>query len=344
MVAGMLALPLIPSLVELRTKSDAQPLSVIQEHAGEIRHFATSFRTYIAGLQQALQQCVDTGTTAHGVLPDGCEYLIWGRPSRLPDLPTKQKACDLVIVAGTEFITPEDTTFSREIYAAEKFSGGEGSTYRAVLGEKNIHLGPDSRVMRWIHAVGDFSADQNCELYGRISADCTIRLGANTQFLRLNAPRIELGSLLPGTEKSPLESEVFPPAQPRIVHRLLCEGDFEIAEGEVVSGSVVARGRLLIRSGARVCGSAKSHHEMILEPGVTVDGSLISASTMRIGPNCAIHGPVIAEREIKIAAGTCCGSFDLPTTISSPRVQVQEGVIVFGTLWARESGRIVAQL
>jgi len=137
---------------------------------------------------------------------------------------------------------------------------------------------------------------------------------------------------------------MFINTQARIVHRLLCEGDLEIGEGEVVSGSVVARGRLLIRTGARVCGSAKSHHEMILEPGVTVDGSLISASKMKIGNNCSIHGPVIAERQMTIAAGTRCGSVTHPTTISSPRIDVEEGVVVFGTLWAREYGRVVVNL
>jgi hypothetical protein len=342
-VFGMVAIPLIPSLIELRIKSDAQPLSVIQAHAGEIRHFASGFRTYISGLQEALQQCTKTGTTAHGVLPDGCEYLIWGKPSKLPDIPTKHKTCDLVIVAGTEFVTPGSIVFNREIYAAENLYGGEANTYRAILGEKNIHLGPRSQAMRWIHTVGDFSAEHDCELFARVSADRTIRLGEDTQFMRLNAPRIELG-LLPLEEKLPSESQTFVDPQGRIVHRLLCEGDYEIGAGEIVSGSVVARGRLLIRTGAHIYGSAKSHHEMILEEGVIVDGSLISVSKMRIGPNCAVHGPVIAEREIKIATGTRCGTAALPTTISSPRVFVQEGVVVYGTLWARESGRIVAEL
>ena len=343
MVFGMLAIPLIPSLVELRVKSDAQPLSVIQAHAGEIRHFASGFRTYISALHEALQQCTKTGTTAHGVLPDGCEYLIWGKPSKLPDIPTKHKVCDLVIVAGAEFVTPGSIVFNREIYAAENFFGGEGNTYRAILGEKNIHLGPKSQAMRWIHTNGDFSAEHDCELYARVSADGTIRLGEDTQFMRLNAPRIELG-LLPLAEKLPIESQTFVNTEPRIVHRLLCEGDYEIGAGEIVSGSVVARGRLLIRTGAHVYGSAKSHHEMILEEGVTVGGSLISASKMHIGSNCAVHGPIIAEREIKIATGTRCGTSTLPTTISSLRVLVQEGVVAYGTLWARESGRIVAEL
>ena len=344
LVGGLLAVPLIPSIGELRNQTDAKPLSVIQEHAGEIRHFASGFRNYISGLRPALQQCIATGTTAHGVLPDGCEYFILGKTVEFPEMKIrdKEQVCELVVIAGAPLKTPGNTTFAHEIYAAEDFVGGEGSTYRAILGDKNIRLSQGSMVLRWVHALGNFSTDHHCDLFGRVSSDRLIHLGVNTQFLRVNAPRIELGSLAVEDERD--VAAMFINTQARIVHRLLCDGDLEIGEGEVVSGSVVARGRLLIRTGARVCGSAKSHHEMILEPGVTVDGSLISASKMKIGNNCSIHGPVIAERQMTIAAGTRCGSVTHPTTISSPRIDVEEGVVVFGTLWAREYGRVVVNL
>jgi cytoskeletal protein CcmA (bactofilin family) len=72
-----------------------------------------------------------------------------------------------------------------------------------------------------------------------------------------------------------------------------------------------------------------------------VEGSLISARKMRIGPHCVIHGPVVAERELAIATGVRCGTREHPTTVSAPSIEVEEGVLVFGTLWARESGQVV---
>jgi hypothetical protein len=30
-----------------------------------------------------------------------------------------------------------------------------------------------------------------------------------------------------------------------------------------------------------------------------------------------------------------------PTTVSAPQIEVEEGVVVFGTMWARELGRVV---
>jgi len=71
---------------------------------------------------------------------------------------------------------------------------------------------------------------------------------------------------------------------------------------------------------------------MVLEEGVSIEGSLISATRMHVGPQCSIHGPVIAERGVYIATGTRCGSLEHPTTVSAPRIKVEEGVTVFGTL------------
>ncbi len=79
----------------------------------------------------------------------------------------------------------------------------------------------------------------------------------------------------------------------------------------------------------------------MVESQVLVGGSLMSAKRLHIGPDCLIYGPVIAERELEIEAGTKCGSPECPTTVSAPSIATEEGVVVFGTLWAREHGEVV---
>jgi cytoskeletal protein CcmA (bactofilin family) len=119
-------------------------------------------------------------------------------------------------------------------------------------------------------------------------------------------------------------------------------GDFEVQAGETIRGNVVIRGNLHIGSGARICGSVKSTRLLVLDDGVSVEGSLISAREMRIGSNCAVHGPVVAERELAIATGSRVGSLQHPTTVSASWIKAEEGSLVFGTLWAREHGEVVA--
>ena len=140
-------------------------------------------------------------------------------------------------------------------------------------------------------------------------------------------------------EETTVSTETVPTTLPD--GRRLVDEDLEIQAGEIVSANIVTRGRLHIGAGAQMLGSVKSHQHMTLEAGVNVEGSLISASTMRIGPDCRITGPVIAERGITIESGTRCGSVQVPTTVSAPTIEIEDGVTVFGTIWARIEGQVV---
>jgi hypothetical protein len=344
LVGVMFMLPLVPALVELKRKSDALPLNVIQQHAGEIRHFANSFRIYIHALQPALQQCVASGATASGTLPDGVQYLALDRCEDPQALPIQQPGaiCPVTIASASDITVPPETTFARDIYAGGQFRGGENNSYRAILGEKDVVLGRNSRVTRWVHAVGEFAADHGCGLSGRVSSDASIRLQGACSFLRLNAPRIETGHMRGREDSLPANPEHRAEEGSETVQRFLYDGNFEVQAGELITGNIVARGKLRIGSGARIQGSVKSVGDMVLETGVSVQGSVISGKQMHIGPDCVLHGPIVAERSLLIATGTLCGSLSHPTTVSAPRMKVEEGVAVFGTLWAREKGEVVA--
>ena len=345
LAGALLTLPLLPAMVELRLKRDAQPLNVIQQHAGEIRHFSNGFRGYIARLQGSLQECVTAGTTATGMMPDGDEYLLLGRADAFFNPPGENQAtCPLILIAGTDIALPCGVTFVKEIYAAGRFTGGVHSTYRAILCEKDILLQRASQVMRWAHAVGRFHVEHDCDLYGRISSDQEIWMQSGCTFQRLNAPCIGAG--FPSSMVDPPPSLVSDPSAdlqswPAPVGRRLFQADLEIQPGEVIVGNVVTRGKLHIGAGARVLGSVKSNKDAVLETGVSVKGSFVSAGRLHIGPRCRISGPVIAEHGLVIETETQCGAIQTPTTVSAPTIELQEGVLVFGTLWAREEGRVV---
>jgi len=341
LAATWFMLPLIPALVELHRKSDALPLSVIQQHAGEIRHFADSFRSYIKSLEPLLRESLNSRAAVFGTLPDGTDYLVLGRGDEALRLPLKERdgLCPLLIATNSDLLLPPDITFSKDVYVGGEFQGGAKNRYRAILGEKQVHLSTASRVARWVHAVGAFQADPDCELNGRISSDQQIRLQDSCRFQRLNAPRIEIGD----TKAKGVSVNHFGNHSAWPTRRLLHDGNFEIPAGESFAGNLVVRGALRIGSGARVQGSVKGDKEVVLEDGVVVEGSLMCANKMRIGANCDIHGPVIAERKLVIESGTQCGNPHQPTTVSAPWIEVKTGVVIFGTLWAREHGRVAGE-
>jgi hypothetical protein len=340
LMAGILfTFPLLPALIELHFKRDAQPLNVIQQYAGEIRHFSYGFRAYIADLLGPLQECVASGASAKGVMPDGDEYLLLGRADNasVATCGGKLQNCDFVVVVGPDVVLPDRVTFAKEIYAAGECTGGEESVFRALLGEKDIHLRRGSTVNRWAHAVGAFRAECGCNLCGRVSSDRIIRLESGCVFQRLNAPRIAFGG--PNVEST--DADVDTPHSPLPRSRRLVDEDLIIPAGETVGMNIVTRGRLHIGAGARVLGSVKSNQELVVEAGACVEGSLICASTVHIGRDCQIAGPVIAEHAMAVETGTRCGSVQSPTTVSAPTIGISEGAVVFGTLWARNEGQVV---
>ena len=71
--AGWFALPLIPTMVELRRRREAHPLAIDMENDGEVRHFARSFKRYLESnfLDPALREHVDSGSALSGSLSDG---------------------------------------------------------------------------------------------------------------------------------------------------------------------------------------------------------------------------------------------------------------------------------
>jgi cytoskeletal protein CcmA (bactofilin family) len=342
----LFALPLLPAFNELYRKHDAKALGVNQHHGGDIRHFANGFRHQIEALGQPLQNCVSSRTALMGTLPAGDEYVLLGFDDGAVFAEMQKSAeaaCPFVIVAGLDLKLPPALNFVKEIYAKGQFIGGEDSVFRALLCDDNIHIQRGSKVMRWAHASGDFKADQHCDLYGRISCDRTLSLESGCTFQRLNAPAIVIGDTRGQGEPDGLPQSHTARGQraEQPVRRRLIEGDYQIQSGEVVSENIIARGKLRIASGARIVGSVKSDEELEIEDRVSIEGSLISAATMHIGRNCRIRGPVIAEQHLEMESGSQYGTVEFPTTVSAPVIEVHTGNLVFGTLWARERGRVI---
>ena len=159
----------------------------------------------------------------------------------------------------------------------------------------------------------------------------------------MNAPRIELGNLLPDSVPA-VEYTAGRNAASGVMERVLHDGDLQIAPGEVFAKHLVVRGTLRIGEGARMLGNVKAQKGIVLDHGAFAYGSLISAATLSIGPHCRVQGPLIAEHTIIVNSSAIVGDAEAPSTVSAPRIEVAEGAVVFGTLWARERGQVVARV
>jgi predicted acyltransferase (DUF342 family) len=354
MIAGLIALPFVPAVVEWRRKKDAEPLRVVRRSEVDVRHFANRFRDFVTGkLSASLEICRDSGTTQRGELEDGTRYIVVGdgySPSLTRDEQRSETSAPLVLSCG-DVRLPDDTIFSKEIYAEGSVRTGDKDVVRAVLSENEIHMGRDSISLRWLHAVRAVYAQAGAVLWGRASADEFIRIERGCRFERLYAPRIEFchaaeaGDVAGGAvyrESAVLQPKDFSNRIEVAAGRWLVFGDIEIPPGKIIQNDVVATGCLRIGPGVRVSGSVKSRREIQLDKGVDIEGSVVSEQNIYVGPECRIGGPVLSEGTSFIRKGTRIGSDGVETTLGAERLFIEPGVETHGTIWARIEGYVAS--
>jgi cytoskeletal protein CcmA (bactofilin family) len=249
---------------------------------------------------------------------------------------------DQVVLCAQDAFLPPRVSFTRDLYVRGRLVGGADNVLRAALVDGDAVLGDRTTLLRWLHVQGSLTAGSGCQLFGRISSDLSICLGYGCRFERVSASAIlaglqEIPSYLKRAQDVSDRSTID-----RRFGRLRVNGDVHLATGDVVQGHIVALRAVRIDEGASVTGSVKSHATVRLGTSVEVHGAITSFGRIDIHDRCFIRGPVLCESEVVIGAGTQVGSPASPTTICAPRIRVAPGSVVYGTLWARESGEVLS--
>ncbi len=354
LTAGLVTVPFVPALVEWRKRRDVEPLKVIRESRVDVRHFADRFREFVdRTFGPAIEACRESRNAEHGRLEDGTSYVVLGGGdiSGFMDEAIRNGPYRSLVISAGDLSLPGNAMYASEIYSSGSVRGGENGVMRAVLAGEDIHLERDSTTLRWLHGGRSVICEEGCVLFGRASADYSIRVGGNCRFERLHSPRIDFTN---DTEEVDIpEWKVFGETDPmepgdienrveEMAGRWLVFGDLEIPAGEFVDNDLVVTGSLSIGRGVRVAGSIKCRKEMRLGMGVEVEGSVVSEDDIRIEPLCRIAGLVLSEKRIFIGEGTVVGSRERLTTVSGGRIFVDQGVRVHGTVWAHLEGRVTA--
>lgn len=333
---GMLSLTLLPALREVIQRKDAAPLPVRRDD-GNIRNFARSFRRYIAPLRTELIASAQQESVAESRLPNGSPALMIGKTGAYS---FSESRIEVLAMFAKPVQLGDNLIFTRDIYAGDRLEAGKNNIFRAVLGENDVVLEEESRVLRWLHAEGGVIAGQNTHLYGRCSAEKFIHLSAGCRFERLYAPMIVTGINAGACSSIPARQTGTDGLASRSRGRSRIHGDLHLGSGEMFLGDIVATGAIHIDRESRVVGSAKANADIELCEQGEIDGSLISSGTIRVARNCFLKGPVLAEKEIILGAGARVGTPDSPTTISAPRIRIAPDCVIHGTIWARVEGSV----
>ena len=124
--------------------------------------------------------------------------------------------------------------------------------------------------------------------------------------------------------------------------RWLVRGDLSVPGHQRHYGDLITAGSLRLGPGCWIHGGVKSNGDLYIGKGARIDGPIIGAGAVHIGARCQLAGPIVSERIVHLGAGTRIGTFERPTTLSTPRLVVAPGVMAHGTIWARTAGEVVA--
>jgi len=326
-----MAIPFVPALLELLRPQDASPLNAVGQDSGQLTYFATSFA-------ERMKSEGMLGTSVPPRLTDGSNVVVHNMVS--PVAASRVPIADVVVLADDTPL-PAGLHVLRECLARRTFHGGANSSYRAVLGQRDVQLAEGSSVLRWIHANGRLTAAPGTRLLGRATSDREILLDVDVQFDRLDAPMVRVGG--GGTLETPiLPVSAYMPFVPTKAVALApgywrVEGDLEIPPDTSVAGSIIVRGKVVVGEGARVEGSIKAHDTMHIKSRAVVIGALSARGRIVIEDGARLSGPVISESSIIVGASVI-GVANKRTTVTAPRVQLRSGATVYGAVMSADGG------
>jgi cytoskeletal protein CcmA (bactofilin family) len=339
-----LLLPLAPALRELLRPTDAAPLAMVGQDAGDLTFFADRFRAYLR--EQLGERHADGALAPNGRLPDGTPWVRAGS-DQVPRTPSH---VDALVLADPGAVLPPDGVYAMEVYARGELTCGARSIVRALLSDAECRMGDEVDVLRWVHADGVLRIGSGSTLHGRGTSDAAIHLGAGVRFARLRAPRIaalntaaaEAPHRIGSSGVSEPLTRFDPPGAVRLGDgRLRVDGSLHVPARSTVAEHLVVRGDLHVGPGARLDGAIKAHGSVTLAEGAVVRGAVVARLDVHAQRGVWVAGAVIAERAVILSADVVVGSPAQPTTVAAPCVRLEPGAVVYGAV-TTEDGAVLS--
>ena len=343
LVVALVLLPIVPALRELRHRIDAHPLPIAADGRVSPFYFAERFRhVLIDRLSGPLEEVRASGRVLRGRIEDGESFVVL--PEHHPALrAAADEPLDALVVAAGDLEIEAGQEVLHEVYAGGSLRAADGVTLRATLADGDLWLGEKARCLRWLHGGGDVTIGAGSDLGGRTSAGRRLRIATGTDFGRLHAPRIEFGEPVPvaaiEVQRRDLTDDDLGPRAERGGSRMLVHGDVTLPRATRWTGDLVVRGRLTLGDDAWIEGSVKAH-DVLAGENVVVTGSLFARGHVVVGRGGRVDGVLVSERHVELAAGCVIGRDPDTSTLRAEWLDVAPGCVVHGTVWVdRDGGR-----
>jgi cytoskeletal protein CcmA (bactofilin family) len=326
----LLTLPFVPAFSEWLKPTDAAPLPVSPVYTSDIDHFARRLR---ADAMAKLGTGPSTGYEDFDYVAESPTDMDW-----------RQAPKRLIARAG---VSSADAVRSvQPVYVDGSLQAGADSLFAALYATGDIDLGSHSEISDWAHADGVARLGANSIGLRRISAGSAIELGTEAWFERLHAPVLRFGTHVSTVaqpqpyEQSPASYADLPGAIRQTPELYLIRGDCALPPGKIYQGSLVVTGFLTVGAATTVVGDIKAREGVSIGPRASVRGALTCEKRIYVFADARVWGPVISESDVLVGASAEIGLPHAQTTVSAANIIVEDGVTVYGALWAHEIGMV----
>ena len=330
----LLTLPFVPAFREWLRPSDIAALPISANYTSDIDHFA---RRLHADASAKLGLSEPTGY-------EEFEFVADPGVDTAADVDWRQAKKRLI--ARDSIYSAQSVRSGQPLYVQGSLRAGAKSAFSALYATGDIDLGDHSTIDDWAHADGVLRLGQGSVALRRVSAGGAIELGHEAWFERLNAPVLRFGSrathALPptGAEQTPATYADLPGAVQQTPLLFLIRGDCVLPPARIYHGSLVVTGFLTIGAATTVIGDIKAREGVSIGHRAAVHGAVTCEKRVYAYKDSRAWGPVVSESDILIGACAVIGLPEAPTTVSARNVIVEDGVVMHGTLWAREIGMV----
>ncbi len=335
LLAAIVFLPMVPALLEWARPTDAEPLHINRHDALDPPYLATSFAAKLAKAILNQRQRLGPYDLALAA-PFPSPWPLNAREQRKGGSGRAWHGSgDLVAPNGMRFLAP--------VAAKGKLQTAVGATYHSLWAGALLTLASGSKVLRWAHGHTVLVED-HCQLTGRITASQRLIVAGECKFTLLHAPVVQFGKLGAAIPVAPMLGRLGLPeeAQPDASGtRALCSEALTVDAYRSWSVDLVCRHDLSLGDGCRAGGSIKAHGHLSLGDGCQVVGNLVAGKTLVLGAGCWVNGSIIAEGTVVLGPGCIVGSPQSPATVAAPHIEVADGVVVHGTVWAGVAGVVL---
>ncbi|MGH2792136.1 MAG: bactofilin family protein [Actinomycetota bacterium] len=327
---GLLLLPFLPGVIELKRPRDDEPLPVVHDNAKDPRFFATAFKRMLVPLldqTNELPAVVEIQLRRRERLEIHDELLV----------PSKERRRGIMAAKSNAVI--EQAAELDEVYAAKNVRIESGSRVRALACEGKLLVEQGCKIGRWIDAEKAATIGRNCDLGVSASSGGRLRLDVGCTFQRLwGLPITTSPAVIEHDAVRPLAQAADAGLQDSVVWG---RGWLSIPSGMTVSRDIVVYGDLEVGAGCVIRGSIKAHGKVNLGEGARVEGNLISRKAVTVGGRARVHGNLFAEGDVTVSTGATIGRPGrFKGLYTSTTVSLQPGVTVYGWVVAERGGKV----